>query len=86
MFSGFLLLSISSKVSSEKFKFGISLRNDLIFKVSKCQRSSFRSQGIRFQSLMEERKVLLETGCQNKSHGLSIGTVKFSMKLYNKLQ
>jgi len=36
---------------------------------------SVQSQGIRFQSLMEERKVLLETGCQNKSHGLSIGTV-----------
>ena len=69
MFSGFLLLSISSKVSSEK-SLRKSLHNDLIIKVS-----SFRSQGIRFQSLMEERKVVLETGCQNKSHRLGIGTV-----------
>merc|ERR1719370_667880 len=36
---------------------------------------SVQSQGIRFQSLMEGRKVLLESGCQNQSHGLSIGTV-----------
>ena len=58
----------------------------MIVKMSKegGKRSSFRSQGIRFESLMEERRMLLERGCQNKSHGLGIGTVKFGMKMMKK--
>ena len=49
----------------------------MIVKMSKKGRNRFlfRSQGIRFESLMEERRMLLERGCQNKSHGLGIGTV-----------
>ena len=44
----------------------------------------FRSQGIRFESLMEERRMLLERGCQNKSHGLGIGTVICKKKIMGK--
>ena len=82
--SGSLLLCNSSKVSSEIFEpWSV---DGLKPWLSNCQKggkyiylSPLRSQGIRFESLMEERKMLLGTGCQNKSHGLRIGTVKSRM-------
>ena len=82
--SGSLQLCNSSKVSSEIFELWIV--DGLKPWLSNCQKggkyvylSPLRSQGIRFESLMEERKMLLGTGCQNKSHGLRIGTVKSRM-------
>ena len=84
MCSGSLQLCNSSKVSSEIFEpWSV---DGLKPWLSNCQKggkyvylSPLRSQGIRFESLMEERKMLLGTGCQNKSHGLRIGTVKSRM-------
>ena len=84
MCSGSLQLCNSSKVSSEIFEpWSV---DGLKPWLSNCQKggkyiylSPLRSQGIRFESLMEERKMLLGTGCQDKSHGLRIGTVKSRM-------